>query len=251
MHAVCEWQAEGRQCQNKSHCCLLFYAKMLRWISSTAVSVYTIYRLSPLFIFYIQTRFIRLAQVTHPVCGCRLFQVSQRGTGEEGDQPGWSPRLRLDPAARQRRDQRLRRQELAYGQGWLSRKHTPTFINMEKCAQICIFYSILWLKNRLLTSFFGTYVEYSVHSYLVYSIFSCFCTWGRQVTMEENATTRWAVQFLTQQQAPYCTHRYKHTHTKLQWAQGDQSNMIDIFQDEVTTHLITVKQKQKITIRRM
>lgn len=35
-------------------------------------------------------------------------------------------------------------------------------------------------------------------------------TWGWQVTMEENTTTWWAVQFLTQQQATHCTCMYAH-----------------------------------------
>lgn len=37
-------------------------------------------------------------------------------------------------------------------------------------------------------------------------------TWGRQVAMEENVTTRWAVQFLTQQQASHCTDLHTNTH---------------------------------------
>lgn len=62
--------------------------------------------------------------VTHPVYGCRLFQVGQWGMGEEWDQRGWSPLLHLDPVAHQRRSRRLLRQDLTFGQGCLSGKDT-------------------------------------------------------------------------------------------------------------------------------
>lgn len=46
----------------------------------------------------------------------------------------------------------------------------------------------------------------------------CGCTWWWQVTMEENTSTWWAVQFLTQQQATHCRReRPGKTHSRVQW----------------------------------
>ena len=72
----------------------------------------------------------KMSYVAHPVCGCRLFQVTQREMGEEGDPRGWSPLLHWDPAHQRRSHGRLR-QGLTYGQGWLSRTYTLTFIDRK------------------------------------------------------------------------------------------------------------------------
>lgn len=90
-----------------------------------------------------------LYSVTHSVCGCRLFQVGQKGKDEEGGQHGWSPLLHWDPDAHQRKSQGL-----TYGQGWLSRKdenEDEKFINRNFCRFV---FCDLWRGHLLPASVF-------------------------------------------------------------------------------------------------
>lgn len=77
-------------------------------------------------------------------------------------------------------------------------------------------YSILWLINRFLSTCICWIFRLQLaRSNFIVSIAQCHVfTWGRQVTMEENTTAWWAVQFFTQQQAPYCAHAHIHRHKR-------------------------------------
>lgn len=152
--------------------------------------------------------------VTHQVYGCHLFQVGQWGMGEEEDQLGWSPLLRLDPVAHQRRSRRLLRQDLTFGQGWLSGKDMLGLLNRHFFRCVFFFY-IYSVTSKKIISCLKLFMKYKFNLLFPVTIICLLyfqfhvSTWGRQVTMEENTTAWRAVQFLTQKQAPYCTQ----THT--------------------------------------